>query len=95
MPVWGWRPKATSASTLTGGTREDCASTASSRARSRAEREPVSRPFTSTRPDAGRSKPLASFTSVDLPQPLGPMMLVTDPDSMRAESPSMKGAPGL
>ena len=78
-----------------GGTRELWASTAISRARSREARTPVSRPATSTRPAAGRRRPEASFTSVDLPQPLGPTMLVTAPAGMAAESPSMKRVPAL
>ena len=41
------------------------------------------------------SAPAANFTNVDFPQPLGPTMLVTAPAGMTAESPSMKGTPGL
>ena len=78
-----------------GGTREVWASTAIRCARSREASSPVSWPATSTRPATGRKRPAANFTSVDFPQPLGPTMLVTAPAGMAAESPSMKGAPGL
>ena len=78
-----------------GGTREVWANTAISRARSRGTSALVSRPATSTRPATGRKRPAANFTNVDFPQPLGPTMLVTAPAGMTAESPSMKGTPGL
>ena len=66
---------------LMGGAVCSCVSKLNRRARSLEESTLTSRPITLMLPFQGLQMPLASLSSDDLPQPLGPMMLVTLPSA--------------
>ena len=75
-----------------GGAACSCASKLSSRARSLEESALASCPSTRMLPSQGLQMPLASLSSDDLPQPLGPMMLVTLPCASFEVQPAEQGA---
>ena len=59
-----------------------CVSSPSSRATSRAGRERMSFPSSSTLPRRGAITRASARSAVDLPQALGPMMAVTEPSGI-------------
>lgn len=75
-----------------GGAACSCVSKLNRRARSLEESTLTSRPITLMLPFQGLQMPLASLSSDDLPQPLGPMMLVTLPCASSRSSPAEQGA---
>ena len=48
----------------------------------------MSAPSTLTEPPSGVSKPATTFSSVVLPEPLGPRMVSSSPEAMASETPS-------
>ena len=89
-PQDGNLPHTTSSRAVIIGASCCCTNTPKRRARSRAASDDTSRPATRTHPDVGFTSPMASFASVDFPQPFGPTMQLMLPFGNDAEKPSNK-----